>query len=94
MQPADHDPRQRALAVQNLLDAVALADDRLEILDGHAALIHPELDGFHWIRRGDGHVLGLVRLLFLVGADELDVDDLQLVREGHDSDRRAWSPRR
>lgn len=146
MQPADHGQRQRALAAQDFVDAVAFANHRLEIFNGQTALIHPEFDGFYWIRRSDGHVLGLVGLhqrgediqaiplrraqirvglhqgrnlfkrglvvcfgvdradvhvflrgrsghfngfcvhcvVLLVGADELHVDDLQLVRNGHD----------
>ena len=44
MQSADHGQRQRALAVQDFVDAVAFADDRLKIFDGQTALIHPEFD--------------------------------------------------
>ena len=62
MQSTDHGQRQRALAAQDFVDAVAFANDRLKISDGQTALIHPEFDGFHRIWRGDGHVLGLVGL--------------------------------
>ena len=40
MQSSDHGQRQRALAAQDFLDAVAFSVDRLHVLDGQAALIH------------------------------------------------------
>lgn len=45
MQSADHGQRQRTFAVQDFVDAVALPNDRFKILDGQAALIHPEFIG-------------------------------------------------
>jgi len=62
VESADHGQRQRAFAVEHFVDAIALANDWLKILDGHPALLHPEFDRFHRVWRSDGHVLGLVGL--------------------------------
>lgn len=62
MQLADHRQGQRAPAVQNLIDAFALADDRLQILDRKTALLHAEFDGLDRAGSADGNVPGFIGL--------------------------------
>ncbi len=62
MQSADHGQRQRALAAQDFVNAVALAYDGLQIFDRQTALLHPEFDGLDRVGRADGKVPGLVGL--------------------------------
>ena len=74
VQAANHRDRQIAFAVQDLGDACARSDQRLQVFPGQALLFHSEPDGFDRIRRitcGDIEALNVsgappLRLLHLV----------------------------
>ena len=62
VKPANHWQLWRVLAVQDLVYPLALADERLQILDRQTALHDAEFDGFKRIRRTDGQRLDFIGL--------------------------------
>src|SRR5690606_9545469 len=79
MQFPDHGQRQRALAVEDLIDAIALADRRLEILRRQAGLFHSELDGFDRVGETNGEMLAFVSF----DQGQHDFETVAIRRSGH-----------